>query len=227
MNNAFSGAIRLLASGDSEVWWIIGTTLRFSLLSTLVAVLPGIPLGAALFQGRFHGKRLVVAVVNAVMAMPTVVIGLFVYSFLSRSGPLGGLNQLYAPGGVIIGQFFLALPLVIAMTYTGLQKLDPRYNETLVSLGAGPARRMWAIMGEGRFVILQATLAAFGRVTGEVGVSMMLGGNIRFYTRTMTTTIALDASKGEFEHALSLGLVLLVIALAINFCTHLAVRDDK
>jgi tungstate transport system permease protein len=218
-------AFALLVRGDRETWWTIATTLRFSFWSTLASAVPGVPLGALLFLGRFRGKRAAVALVNAIMAVPTVVIGLFVYSFISRSGPLGQLNLLYAPGGVILGQAVLAFPLVAAMTYTGLQKLDHRYYETLLTLGAGPVRRLAAIMREGRYVIVQAILAAFGRVTGEVGVSMMLGGNIRWYTRTMTTTIALDAGKGEFERALSLGLALLALALAVNFLSHLVVRD--
>lgn len=220
-------AFTLLAGGERETWWTIATSLRFSLLSTIFAVIPGVPLGAALFLGRFKGKRIAVALVNAIMAVPTVVVGLFVYSFISRSGPLGHLNLMFSPNGVILGQSVLAFPLVTAMSYTGLQKLDFRYAETLLTLGAGPWRRMAAIVREGRYVVIQAVLAAFGRVTGEVGVSMMLGGNIRWYTRTMTTTIALDAGKGEFERALSLGFVLLFVALAVNFLSHLAVRDAR
>lgn len=220
-------AVSLLVGGDRETWWTIATSVRFSLWSTVFAVIPGVPLGAALFLGRFKGKRAAVALVNAVMAVPTVVVGLFVYSFISRSGPLGSLGLLYAPGGVVLGQAALAFPLVASMSYTGLQKLDPRYGETLLTLGAGPWRRLAAIIREGRYVITQAMLAAFGRVAGEVGVSMMLGGNIRWYTRTMTTTIALDASKGEFERALSLGFVLLALALLVNFLSHLAVRDGR
>jgi tungstate transport system permease protein len=224
---ALREALELLFRGDKETWWTVGTTLRFSTLSTLFSFLPGAPLGAALYLGRFRGKKAAVALVNASMAVPTVVVGLFVYSLISRRGILGNLNLLYAPAGVVMGQALLALPLVIAITFTGLQKLDPRYHETLLTLGAGPIRRLAAILREGRFVLLQALLGAFGRVTGEVGVSMMLGGNIRWYTRTMTTTIALDAGKGEFEQALSLGLILLAMALLVNFLTHLAVSDDK
>ncbi len=225
--DAMRTAIALLSGGDRETWMTILTSLRFSFWSTLLSVIPGVPLGAGLFLARFRGKRAVVAMLNATMAVPTVVVGLFVYSFISRSGPLGGLNLMFAPGGVILGQTMLALPLVMAMSYTGLQKLDPRYAETLLTLGAGPWHRIMAIIREGRYVVVQAVLAAFGRVTGEVGVSMMLGGNIRWYTRTMTTTIALDASKGEFERAVSLGIVLLTTALAINFMSHLAVRHVK
>lgn len=225
--DALRTAIALLSGGDRETWMTILTSLRFSFWSTLLSVLPGVPLGAGLFLARFRGKRAVVAMLNATMAVPTVVVGLFVYSFISRSGPLGGLNLMFSPAGVILGQTMLAFPLVMAMSYTGLQKLDPRYAETLLTLGAGPWHRIVAVMREGRYVIVQAVLAAFGRVTGEVGVSMMLGGNIRWYTRTMTTTIALDASKGEFERAVSLGIVLLSIALAINFLSHLAVRNVR
>ncbi|HUW68905.1 MAG TPA: ABC transporter permease [bacterium] len=220
-------AIALLTGGDRETWMTIMTSLGFSLWSTTFSVIPGVPLGAALFLARFKGKRGVVAILNATMAVPTVVVGLFVYSFISRSGPLGFLNIMFAPGGVILGQTMLAFPLVMAMSYTGLQKLDHRYAETLLTLGAGPWHRVMAVIREGRYVIVQAVLAAFGRVTGEVGVSMMLGGNIRWYTRTMTTTIALDASKGEFERAVSLGVVLLTVALAINFMSHLAVRNVR
>ena len=222
---ALRHSLELLFSGDREIWWTIGTTLQFSFWSTLLAIVPGVPAGAALFLGRFRGRRALAATVNAIMSVPTVVIGLFVYSFLSRSGPLGSLGWLYAPAGVVAGQSILAFPLVIAMTYTGLQKLDPRYHETLLTLGAGRWRRLLGILKEGRFVMLQTVLAALGRVSGEVGVSMMLGGNIRWYTRTITTTIALEAGKGQFERAVALGVVLLAIALIINMASHLAVRD--
>lgn len=220
-------ALLLLASGDGETWWTIGNSLMFSAGSTFLAFIPGVPLGAMLFLGKFKGKRMVAALVNSIMAVPTVVIGLFVYGFISRSGPLGPLGLLYMPGGVILGQALLAFPLVVAMCYTGMQKIDPRYGETLMTLGASPFRRLMAIMGEGKFIILQSILAAFGRVSGEVGVSMMLGGNIRWHTRTMTTTIALDASKGEFERALSLGIVLVAIALAVNTAMNYLVRHEK
>ena len=216
---ALRHSLELLFSGDREIWWTIGTTLQFSFWSTVLAIVPGVPAGAALFLGRFRGRRALAATVNAIMSVPTVVIGLFVYSFLSRSGPLGGLGWLYAPAGVIAGQSILAFPLVIAMTYTGLQKLDPRYHETLLTLGAGRWRRLLGILKEGRFVMLQTVLAALGRVSGEVGVSMMLGGNIRWYTRTITTTIALEAGKGQFERAVALGVVLLAIALIINMAS--------
>ncbi len=220
-------AFVLLAGGDPETWGIVGRSLRFSFFSTVFALVPGIPAGLALGQGLWKGRRTLVAVVNAFMALPTVVIGLFVYSLISRSGPLGFLGLMYSPAGVIFGQAFLAFPIVASVTQGGLAKLDPRFRETLVTLGAGPWRRLFATLIEARAVLVAAIVTAFGRVTGEVGVSMMLGGNIRFSTRTMTTAIALDAGKGEFERAVSLGLVLLVIALGVNLALHaLAPREN-
>lgn len=217
MNEAF----RLLFSGDSETWGMVARSIRFSMLSTFFSLLPGVPLGIALALGKFPGKRIVVSIVNAMMAIPTVVIGLAVYSLISRSGPLGSHGWLFAPAGVVLGQTFLAFPVVASLTYTGLSKLDVRFHETLITLGVKPFLRLVLTLREAQSVLIASVVAAFGRVTGEVGVSMMLGGNIRNLTRTMTTAIALDAAKGEFEQALSLGIVLLVIALAVNITLHL------
>ncbi|MFA6505813.1 MAG: ABC transporter permease [Treponemataceae bacterium] len=214
-------AFRLLLSGDGETWGIVARSVRFSFLSTVFALLPGVPLGIALALGRFPGKRIIVSVVNAMTAVPTVVIGLVVYTAISRSGPMGNLGWLFAPTGVVLGQTCLALPVVTALSYTGLAKLDPRFHETLTTLGAKGPLRLLATIREARPVLIAAAVTAFGRVTGEVGVSMMLGGNIRHLTRTMTTAIALDAAKGDFERALSLGVVLLLIALAVNLILHL------
>lgn len=214
-------AFRLLLTNDSETWGIVARSVHFSLFSTVFSLLPGIPLGVALAIGKFPGKRLAVSVVNALTAVPTVVIGLAAYTVISRSGPLGGLGWLFAPAGVILGQTLLALPVVTSLCYAGLSKLDSRFHETMTTLGTKPFMKLLVTLREARPVLIAAAVAAFGRVTGEVGVSMMLGGNIRFLTRTMTTAIALDAAKGDFERALSLGLVLLVIALAVNLTLHL------
>ena len=213
-------AFLLLVSGDAETWGIVWRSLRFSFFSTLFALVPGIPAGVALGTRAFRGRRSLVAVLNALMALPTVVIGLLVYALISRSGPLGFLDLMYSPGGVVLGQAFLAFPVVASLTQAGLSKLDPRFRETILSLGAGPWRRLASTLFEARAVLVAAVVTAFGRVTGEVGVSMMLGGNIRFSTRTMTTAIALDAAKGEFERAVSLGLVLLAVALGVNLFLH-------
>ncbi len=220
-------AFILLISGDREIWGIVGRSLRFSALSTLFALIPGLPLGIFLAMRNFPGRRFVLSCVHALMALPTVVIGLFVYSLISRSGPLGSLGFLFAPAGVVLGQSLLALPIVLSLVHTGLSKLDPRFHETILSLGAGPWRRFLSTLREVRPVLLAAGVSGFGRVTGEVGVSMMLGGNIRHSTRTMTTAIALDAAKGDFGRALSLGLVLLVIALLINLGLSALARHER
>lgn len=219
-------AFRLLVSGDPETWGIVWRSLGFSFFSTVFSLLPGVPLGIFLSLKFTRGRRLAAAVINALTAVPTVVIGLVVYSLISNSGPLGFLRLLYAPGGVVLGQACLALPIVASLTYTGLLKLDPRFRETLLTLGASPWMRFTSTLRESESVLVAAVVTAFGRVTGEVGVSMMLGGNIRYMTRTMTTAIALDSSKGEFERAISLGLVLLAIALAINVALH-ALSTEK
>ena len=224
MNEAFS----LLLSGDPETWAIVGRSLRFSFFSTILSLGPGLALGAWLARRDDRGRRLVAALVGALTAMPTVVIGLFVYGFLSRSGPLGFFGLLYTPAAVVVGQILLALPIVASLVWSGLSRIDPRFHETVKTLGASGLARVGATAREGAPVLAGAVVAAFGRVTGEVGVAMMLGGNIRFTTRTMTTAIALDASKGEFDRAVSLGIALLVIALLVNFGVHaLRPRNDR
>lgn len=214
-------AFHLLLSGDVETWGIVLRSLHFSAGATALALLPGIPIGIVLGIGKFPGRRLAVAFVNALTAVPTVVIGLAAYSALSRSGPFGPLGWLFAPAGVIAGQSLLALPIVATFCCAGLSKLDPRFHETLDTLGTNAFLKLLVTIKEARSVFVAAAVAAFGRVTGEVGVSMMLGGNIRRLTRTMTTAIALDAAKGEFDRAVSLGLVLLVLALLVNLVLYL------
>jgi tungstate transport system permease protein len=205
---------------DPETWDIIGRSLVFSSCATVFSLVPGIPLGIYLAWKPTKGRRLSASLVHAVSALPTVVIGLFVYSLISRSGPFGTMGFLFAPAGVVIGQFFLAVPLVVSVTYAGLSKLDTRYKETLETFGARGSLALFATLREARTAILSSVVLAFGRVTGEVGVSMMLGGNIRGFTRTMTTAIALDAAKGDFPRAVSLGLVLLAIAVLVNLAAN-------
>ncbi len=226
MHGAFGQAISLLVSGDSEVWFITWTSLRFSLSSAIIACVPGIPLGVLIALRRFRGRRALLAVLNTLMALPTVVVGLVVYSFISRSGPLGGLGLLFTPRAVVIGQAILALPIVISMTASGLSRLDPLFPEVLTTLGATRRSVFWMTLREARGGVLSASLASFGRVVGEVGAAMMLGGNIRGYTRTITTAIALETSKGEFELGLALGIILMLTSLLVNVLLHLAVKHE-
>jgi tungstate transport system permease protein len=209
-------AFMMMVSGDAEAWGIIGRSLTFSVLAVFLSAIPGIPAGIAIGWKPTKARRLLASAFHALSAVPTVVIGLVVYGFISRSGALGFLNLLYTPAGVVLGQYFLALPLIISFIIAGFSKIDPRFRDTIETHGLRPGAVFMLAMQEGRSVIASAIAMAFSRVIGEVGVAMMLGGNIRGLTRTMTTAIALDAAKGEFGRAVSLGIVLLLIALAVN-----------
>ncbi|MGA2478434.1 MAG: ABC transporter permease [Spirochaetia bacterium] len=203
-----------------------GTSLRFSISSAIIACLPGFPLGVLIALKHFPGRRAVLAVLNTLMALPTVVIGLIVYAFISRAGPLGGLGILFTPTAVVIGQAILAFPIVASLTASGLSNLDPLFPEVLTTLGANRRNILWMSLRQGRGAVLSAALAAFGRVVGEVGAAMMLGGNIRWYTRTITTAIALETSKGEFELGLALGIILMATALGVNALLHAVVKHE-
>jgi len=224
---SFSRAIQLLFSGNREVYFIAFTSLQLSSISILISALISLPLGVLLGFKKFPGRRAIIIILNTMMSLPTVVIGLLVYSLISRSGPLGGMGLLFSRGAIIIGQTLLSLPIIISLVYGAISRIDRRLPETLTTLGARPGDIFIMTLKEGKTAILSALLAGFGRVIGEVGVSMMLGGNIRWYTRTLTTAIALETSKGEFELALALGLILLVISFAVNLSLHWLVKDER
>jgi tungstate transport system permease protein len=219
-------AIELLISGNPEVWFITWTSLRFSISSAAIACAFGIPLGVLIALKRFPGRRGLLAVVSTLMALPTVVVGLLVYSVISRSGPLGGLGLMFTPQAVIIGQAILAFPVVLSMTASSLSSISPLFPEVLTTLGASRRTIFWMTVMESRGAVMSAALASFGRVIGEVGAAMMLGGNIRWYTRTLTTAIALQTGMGEFEFALALGIVLMIMALGVNSLLHWVVRHE-
>jgi tungstate transport system permease protein len=219
-------AFDLIVSGDPEVWFIAWTSLRFSLASAVIACIPGIPLGVLIALRRFRGRRVLLAILTSLMALPTVVVGLIVYSLISRAGPLGFLGILFTPRAVIIGQAILALPIIVSMTASGLSSLDPMFPEMLTTLGASQGSILWMSVRQAQGAVLSACLAAFGRVVGEVGVAMMLGGNIRWYTRTLTTAIALETSKGEFELGLALGMILMIVSLGVNAVLHWVIPHE-
>ncbi|TVR67322.1 MAG: ABC transporter permease subunit [Spirochaetaceae bacterium] len=221
---AFLEAFRLLSRLDRELIAITANSMHFALASTLIAAALGIPLGVILAFREFPGRRLIVAATHTLMGLPTVVAGLLVFSFLSRSGPLGWLGLMYTPAAVIIGQAFLALPIVLSLVYSGLTRLEPELIETLITLGATPLQRTLKIVREGRIVVASAALTAFGRVVGEVGTAMMLGGNIRWYTRTITTAIALETQRGAFALSVALGVVLMIVSFGVNFGLNYMVR---
>jgi tungstate transport system permease protein len=199
-----------------EVFEVMGVSLRVSLAATALATVVSVPLGFLLSVSEFRGKRTIVGVTNTMMALPTVVVGLLVYILLSRSGAFGFLGILYTPTAIIVGQFILALPIITALTYAAASSVDARVRKTAESLGAGPSQAAWMVLKEARIGIIAAVIAGFGRVIAEVGSAVMVGGNIRGYTRTMTTTIALETAKGNFALGITLGLILLVVALSIN-----------
>lgn len=216
----FSQAFGLIAGGDADLWSIVGLSLRVSLSATLIASIFAIPLGAALAVWNFPLKSFVVSVSTAMMALPPVVVGLAVYLLLSRSGPLGELGLLFTPEAMIIAQTILIFPIVLALTREAILPLDREYSRLFSAFDLSPALRIRTLVWDARFAVITALLAGFGRALAEVGAVIIVGGNINGLTRVMTTTIALETSKGNLELALALGLVLILIAFLINALVH-------
>lgn len=209
-------AFVLILSWDPEVYKTVWTSLYVSLIAIVFSTVAGVPAGMAIGLGQFPGRRAVITLLNTLMALPTVVIGLVVYGFFSRSGPMGQFGLLFTPAAMVVGQIILATPIIANYTLGALSASDSRIMPTALTLGASTSRGALLLMQEIRFGVMAAIIAGFGRIIAEVGVAMMLGGNIRGYTRTMTTAIALETSKGEFAFGLALGIFLLSVALLIN-----------
>ncbi len=214
--DSIQSALLLLWSLDREVYFIIYVSMKVSLIATLVASLLGVPAGFLISLKEFPGKRALITVLNSLLALPTVVVGLFVYAFISRRGILGVLDLLYTQTAMVIGQTILVLPIVATFTLAAVSQIDSRYRKTALTLGATPLQTAALIFREARFGVIAALIAAFGRVISEIGVAMMLGGNAKGFTRTMTTAMALEYDKGEFVLAVALGMVLLLISLGMN-----------
>jgi len=213
---ALSNAARLVTALDPDLVEIVALSLRVSLSAVALAALVAMPFGAAVALFRFAGRGAVVAVLNALMGLPPVVVGLVVYMLLSRAGPLGEHGLLFTPTAMVIAQAVLVTPLVAALTRQTVADLNEEYDEQLRSLGVGPARAIPTLLWDGRYRLLTAVLAGFGRAIGEVGAVIIVGGNINHVTRVMTTTIALETSKGNLALALGLGIVLVALAVAVN-----------
>lgn len=209
-------AAHLLFSADAEITGIAFLTIKIALVATIIACGLGIPLGFLLAGRRFWGRRAALTVVNTALAFPTVVVGLLLYGLLSRRGPLGGLGWLYTWQAIVLGDVILALPIAAALSAAAVQGVDPRYRRTAETLGAGPWRAAWTVAREARFALAAVLTAAFGQVVAEVGAAMIVGGNIRGSTRTLTTAVALYTAQGDFGLALALGIILLVLALLVN-----------
>ena len=214
--NVFFDAISLLISTDNDLLTIVRLSLWVSLVAVFVATLIGMPLGAATALYKFPGRKTLVVILNALMGLPPVVVGLIVYLLLSRSGPFGVLGLLFSPTAMIIAQTILIIPIIAALSRQIVNDLWVEYAEQLISLGASPIRRMMTLLWDGRFSLLTAVLAGFGRATAEVGAVMIVGGNIDHVTRVMTTSITLEVSKGNLALALGLGMILITLSLSIN-----------
>lgn len=217
---ALTSAFELITQDDGYLREIIALSLRVSLTAVVIATLIGLPIGAMTALFRFPGRKVLVVFLNVLMGLPPVVVGLVVYLLLSRSGPLGALGLLFTPTAMVIAQFILVLPIIAALSHQVMEEMWLEYREQLQSLGISPLGRLSVLLWDGRFALLTAVLAGFGRATAEVGAVMIVGGNIDHVTRVMTTTIALEASKGDLSKALGLGIVLLVVSLVVNILVY-------
>jgi tungstate transport system permease protein len=221
MLDAILSGLWLVATLDLRLWEIVGLSLAVSLSAVVLATLLGLPLGAAIAVGRFPGRQAVIVVLNALMGLPPVVVGLFIYLLLSRAGPLGELGLLFTPPAMVIAQTVLVLPIIAALARQSVEDAWREYEEQLRSLGVDGLRGALTVLWDIRFSLLTAVLAGLGRASAEVGAVMIVGGNIDGVTRVMTTTIALETSKGDLPLALGLGIVLIAIVLALNAAAHL------
>src|SRR5437868_10425507 len=211
-----ASALQLVFGGDPALYRIVALSLYVSISAVLLAALIALPFGAFLALVKFPGRTFVIVVTNAFMGLPPVVVGLAVYLLLSRSGPLGSLGILFTPQAMIVAQALLVMPIIAALTRQTIEDLWTEYREELTALRVTPARRVVTLLWDSRFSLITALLAGFGRAAAEVGTVMIVGGNIEGFTRTMTTTIALETSKGNLPLAMGLGIILVGIIVAIN-----------
>ncbi|WBF08548.1 MULTISPECIES: ABC transporter permease [Methanothermobacter] len=219
MNEIVTGFIRaleLMASLDPELIDITARTLMISLSSTIIASVIAVPLASVIDSREFHGKRVIINIIQTLYSMPTVLVGLFVFLLISRSGPLGSFNLLFTPAGMILGQSILILPLVTGFSLTALRSVKTELRDLARSLGATEYQVMMKVIAEAKYAVMAAIILGFGRAISEVGVAIMLGGNIRGFTRVITTAISLETSKGNIELSIALGIILLLISLIVN-----------
>jgi tungstate transport system permease protein len=221
MLEALNAALALLVGLDVKLTEIVLLSLRVSLSAVAIAAMLGLPLGAAIAVGRFPGRQTVIVLLNALMGLPPVVVGLLVYLLLSRAGPLGALGILFTPSAMVVAQTILILPIIAALSRQAIEDAWREYEEQLRSLGAGRMDAALTLLWDTRFSLLTTILAGFGRAAAEVGAVMIVGGNIDGVTRVMTTTIALETSKGDLPLALGLGMILIAIVIAVNAAAYL------
>lgn len=217
---SFSRALSLILNLDKELWGIIILSIEVSGTALLAATFLGLPVSALLGFKRFPLRGAIISMLNTFMGLPPVAVGLFIYLLLSRSGPLGFLALLYTPTAMIIAQTILAFPIVASLSHSAIVSVDPIIRQASMTLGATPLQISLAIIREARYGIISAVIAGLGRVMAEVGAILIVGGNIAGFTRVMTTTIAMETDKGNFELALALGIILLTISLVINLALY-------
>jgi tungstate transport system permease protein len=209
-------AVELIINLDPEVMEISGRSLLLAITSSIIASLMCVPLASVIHFNNFRGKRILVNFIQTLYFIPTVAVGLFVFVFLSRAGPLGGLGLLFTPTSIVIGQVILISPIILGLTISALSGIDRTLIDTARSLGASGLQITVLVLKEARFAVMAAVIMGFGRAISEVGISLMIGGNIRGFTRVITTAISLETSKGDIEFSLALGLILIFIALILN-----------
>ena len=214
--NGLLKAIELIVTLDPEVMEIAGRSLRISVTSALLASVICVPLASLIHFHQFRGKRFLINLIQTLYSVPTVAIGLFVFLFISRAGPLGGLGLLFTPAAIVIGQMVLVTPILLGLVISALRGVDITLIDTARSLGASVFQTSLVVLREARFAVMAAVIMAFGRAISEVGISLMIGGNIRGYTRVITTAISLETSKGDLELSIALGIILISIALVVN-----------
>jgi len=227
IGQGFWDAWVLILTFDADLYEIIFLSLQVTISAVIIASAIGLPMGAWLAVNRFRLRRYVIAVLNALMGLPPVVVGLFVYMALSRAGPLGGFGLLFSPTAMIIAQVIIITPLIASLSHQTIRDLWAEYHDLLISMNATRAQRIRALLWDGKRALLTAMLAGFGRAIGEVGAIMIVGGNIDHATRVLTTAIALETGKGNFAFAMGLGLVLIALAIVINLVIHIIGKTER
>lgn len=225
--NGFLEAFRLLFSGDEETYSAIRATLYTSSVSIFFAILVGFPLGFTLGFYDFKGRRILRLLSDTALAMPTVAIGLILYAFITRNGPFGEFGLLFTLKAVMLGQFVLALPIIISLSASVVENMDKKHYLTILNLRLSAPRLVGCVLYELRYTLMVVVATAYGRIVAEVGVAMMIGGNIKYSTRTITTAVSLETNKGEFAMGIALALVLIFIAFAVNLAIHALKRLDR
>lgn len=225
--NGFTEAFNLLLNGNLETYSAIKATLYTSSVSIFFAVVVGFPFGFILGFYDFRGRKILRLLSDTALAMPTVAIGLILYAFITRNGPLGSLNLLFTLKAVMLGQFVLALPIIISLTASVVENMEKKHYLTILNLRLAPAKLVFCVLYELRYALMVVIATAYGRIVAEVGVAMMIGGNIKYFTRTITTAVSLETNKGEFAMGIALAMVLIFIAFLVNLAIFALRKLDK